>query len=125
MSAMIGVGVDLVDIPRFRKTLERRPGLARRLFVDSELDHVARRADAAPSLAARFAAREATMKVLGVGIGAFGFHDVWVETDPANGRPTLRVAGRARQLADAAGVDRWHLSISHTDAIAVAVVSAD
>lgn len=125
MSAMIGIGIDAVDIARFRRTLERRPGLARRLFVDIELEHVARRADAAPSLAARFAAREAAMKVLGVGLGAFGFHDVWVETDPASGRPSLRVAGRARQLADAAGVDRWHVSISHTESVAVAVVSAD
>lgn len=125
MSATVGVGVDLVDIARFRTTLARRPRLARRLFVDSELDHVARRADAAPSLAARFAAREATMKVLGVGLGAFGFHDVWVESDPSSGRPTLRVAGRARELADAAGIRRWHVSISHTVAVAVAVVSAE
>ena len=125
MSAMVGVGVDVVDIARFRTTLARRPGLARRLFVESELAHVSRRADAAPSLAARFAAREAAMKVLGVGLGAFGFHDVWVESDSASGRPTLRVEGRARELADAAGVDRWHLSLSHTDSVAVAVVSAD
>lgn len=122
---MVGVGIDVVDIARFRTTLARRPGLARRLFVERELEHVSRRADSAPSLAARFAAREATMKVLGVGLGAFGFHDVWVETDPDSGRPQLRVEGRARELAAAAGVERWHLSISHTDTVAVAVVGAD
>lgn len=125
MSGTIGLGVDVVDVDRFRTTLSRRPAIARRLFVDDELEYVSRRADSAPSLAARFAAREATMKVLGVGLGAFGFHEVWVESDPSTGRPELRVAGRAAELARRAGVTRWHLSLSHTDSVAVAVVSAE
>jgi len=125
VSGTVGLGVDMVDVDRFRATLARRPALARRLFVDSELEFVSRRADSAPSLAARFAAREATMKALGVGLGAFGFHDVWVESDPSTGRPALRVAGRAGELARRAGVTRWHLSLSHPDSVAVAVVSAE
>ena len=66
-----------------------------------------------PSLAARFAAREAVMKALGFGLGAFGFHDVWVERRGV-GRAALVVTSRARELADDAAWSRWHLSLSHT-----------
>ena len=76
---MIGIGIDLVDIDRFRRSLERTPTMRTRLFTEVELSYVAAHNDPAPSLAARFAAREAVMKALGVGLGAFGFHDVWVE----------------------------------------------
>ena len=76
---MIGIGVDAVDIERFRQSLARTPGMRTRLFTQSELEYVAPKADPVPSLAARFAAREAVMKALGVGLGAFAFHDVWVE----------------------------------------------
>ena len=76
---MIGIGIDLVDIERFRRSLERTPSMTQRLFTATELAYVAPKVDPVPSLAARFAAREAVMKALGVGLGAFGFHDVWVE----------------------------------------------
>ena len=62
------------------------------------------------------------MKSLGVGLGAFGFHDAWVERD-ASGEPRLVVEGTASKLADAAGVTRFHLSITHTDTLAIAFVA--
>ena len=74
-----GIGVDAVDIERFRTSLERTPSMRERLFTQVELDYVAAKADPVPSLAARFAAREAVMKTMGLGLGAFGFHEVWVE----------------------------------------------
>jgi holo-[acyl-carrier protein] synthase len=95
-----------------------------RLFTDVELAYVAPKADPVPSLAARFAAREATMKALGLGLGAFGFHDVWVERS-ATGAPWLAVTGRAAELAQAAGVQRWHLSLTHSELVAVAYVVAE
>ena len=73
---------------------------------------------------ARFAVREATMKALGVGLGAFDFHDVSVTNSP-EGRPALQVSGRAADIARQRGVAKWHVSISHTDNLAVAVVAAD
>ena len=76
---MIGIGIDVVDIERFRTTLERTPSMRTRVFTQIELDYVAPQSDPIPSLAARFAAREAVMKSLGLGLGAFSFHDVWVE----------------------------------------------
>ena len=90
---MIGIGIDLVDIERFRRSLERTPSMRTRLFTAIELAYVAPKVDPVPSLAARFAAREAVMKALGVGLGAFGFHDVWVERT-ASGQPSLVVTGR-------------------------------
>ena len=95
-----------------------------RLFTPIELAYVAPKLDPVPSLAARFAAREAVMKSLGLGLGAFGFHEVWVER-AASGAPSLVFAGRALDLAREAGVQRWHLSLTHSDLVAVAYVVAE
>ena len=94
-----------------------------RLFTESELAYVEPQVDPVPSLAARFAAREAVMKSLGVGLGAFGFHEVWVDR-AASGQPSLVVTGRAAELADRAGVVTWHLSLTHSDLMAAAYVIA-
>jgi holo-[acyl-carrier protein] synthase len=118
-----GIGVDAVDVERFRRSLERTPTMRERLFVAEELEYVAPKVDPVPSLAARFAAREAVMKALGVGLGAFGFHDVWVSR-AESGAPSLVVMGAASDLATAAGVTTWHLSITHTDTLAIAFVVA-
>lgn len=125
MSAgVIGIGVDVVEIERFRRSLERTPTMRDRLFTPVELAYVAPKLDPVPSLAARFAAREAVMKALGLGLGAFGFHEVWVER-AESGAPSLAITGRAAELADLAGVVRWHLSLTHSDLVAVAYVVAE
>lgn len=121
---MIGIGVDVVEIERFRRSLARTPTMRERLFTEIELAYVAPQADPVPSLAVRFAAREAVMKALGLGLGAFGFHDVWVER-ASSGAPSLAFAGRALELSDEAGVSRWHLSLTHSDLVAVAYVVAE
>ena len=120
---MRGIGIDAVEIGRFRSLLERRPRLLERLFTPAELVSVRRRVDPTPSLAARFAVREATMKALGVGLGAFDFHDVAVENTPG-GEPRLVVTGRAAVIAREAGVNDWKVSITHTDTVAMAIVAA-
>ena len=102
---MRGIGVDVVDVERFRRSLARTPSMRERLFTAVELEYVARKVDPVPSLAARFAAREAVMKALGLGLGAFGFHEVWVEVEES-GAPRLVVTGRARELAADRGVVR-------------------
>ena len=121
---IVGIGIDLVDIERFRRSLERTPTMRQRLFTEAELAYVASQADDAASLAARFAAREAVMKSLGLGLGAFGFHDAWVDRADS-GVPSLVITGRARELADAAGVRSWHLSLTHSDTVAGAYVVAE
>lgn len=120
---IIGIGVDAVDIERFRRSLERTPSMRRRLFTDRELAYVAPKADPVPSLAARFASREAVMKAMGLGLGAFGFHEVWVDRRDS-GEPQLNVTGRAAELANDRGIATWHLSITHTDQVAIAYVVA-
>lgn len=121
---MIGIGVDVVEIERFRRSLERTPTMRERLFTETELAYVAPQNDPVPSLAVRFAAREAVMKSLGLGLGAFGFHEVWVER-AESGAPSLAFAGRAAELSAEAGVSRWHVSLTHSDLVAVAYVVAE
>jgi holo-[acyl-carrier protein] synthase len=120
---IIGIGIDAVDIERFRRSLERTPSMHRRLFTDHELAYVAPKADPVPSLAARFASREAVMKAMGLGLGSFGFHEVWVDRRES-GEPHLNVTGRAAELAAERGIAKWHLSITHTDQVAIAYVVA-
>ncbi|MEN9803878.1 MAG: holo-[acyl-carrier-protein] synthase [Actinomycetota bacterium] len=122
-SFVIGIGVDVVDVVRFRQTLLRTPSMRSRVFTDDELVPLAERNDPVPSLAARFAAREAVMKAMGVGLGAFDFHDVWVASLPT-GQPVLQVSGRADALARERGIASWHLSLTHTDDMAIAYVVA-
>ena len=121
---IIGVGVDAVDIERFRTSLQRTPTMRERLFVAEELAYVEPKADPVRSLAARFAAREAVMKAMGLGLGAFGFHEVWVTRAPS-GAPSLAITGRALELAVDRGITHWHLSITHTDLVAIAHVVAE
>ncbi|MBI4934280.1 MAG: holo-ACP synthase [Actinobacteria bacterium] len=119
-----GVGVDAVDIERFRTSLSRTPSMRERLFTEEELAYVAPKVDPVPSLAARFAAREAVMKAMGLGLGAFGFHEVWV-TRAESGAPSLAITGRALELAVDRGITQWHLSITHSALVAVAHVVAE
>jgi holo-[acyl-carrier protein] synthase len=120
---IIGIGIDAVEIERFRQALERTASLKERLFTAEELSYVQPQVDPTASLAARFAAREAVMKALGVGLGAFDFHDVSV-CRASSGQPDLLVVGRAQQLATDQGIARWHLSLTHTESIALAYVIA-
>jgi holo-[acyl-carrier protein] synthase len=121
---MIGVGIDTVDVARFREIIERTPGIVAKLFTDDERAYCERQQDPAPFFAVRFAAKEATMKSLGVGLGAFGFHDVEVVRSDS-GAPALRISAAAEQLAAEKGVQSWHISLSHTCSTANAVVVAE
>ena len=123
VTGVLGIGIDAVEVDRFRQLLARRPSAANRLFTDGELAYGRRWRDPAPRLAARFAAKEAVMKALGVGLGAFGFHDVEVVSEPS-GAPSLVLRGAAESLATGMGVTGWRLSLTHTDSLAQAVAVA-
>lgn len=118
-----GLGTDVVDLDRFRRSLQRTPGIVERVFTDGERAYANRKRDPVERLAARFAVKEATMKALGVGLGAFSFHDVEV-VKARSGEPSLRLSGRAAELAAARGVREWNVSISHSALVALAVVIA-
>ena len=124
MTSVVGVGIDLVDVGRLSSAMARRPGLAARIFTPAERDSPAAGSRVAERLAARFAAKEATMKALGVGLGAFSLRDVEVVTD-ASGRPSLRLHGAAGERARGLGVGALAVSLSHTATLATAVVVAE
>jgi holo-[acyl-carrier protein] synthase len=123
----VAVGVDVVDLERFESVMTRQKTFLDRVFTPAERDYCDRAK--APSVrceryAARFAAKEAVMKALGCGLGAYGFHDVAVMRDDS-GEPTLLVKGKAAVLADERGITQWLVSLSHTDLVAIALVVAD
>jgi holo-[acyl-carrier protein] synthase len=120
---VIGVGIDLVDVERFRTSLARTPSMRQLMFTEGERAYAETAVDPTERYAARFAAKEAVMKALGVGLGAFGFHDVEVLRDDG-GRPSLRVVGPAQALASERGVGAWQISLTHTATSAGAVVVA-
>jgi holo-[acyl-carrier protein] synthase len=126
---IVGVGVDAVDVSRFRRVLDRRPTFAARCFTEGERSDATGSADAAQSLAARFAAKEAVMKALGSGIGAFSLTDVEVCRRSGAGStrnaPYLVLRGGAAELAGAQGAGTFHLSLTHTDGVAIAFVVAE
>ena len=114
---IVGIGVDVAEIARLKVALERTPGLAVRLFADSE------RGRPIHSLAGTFAAKEAVAKALGAPTG-LSWHDCEVVSDP-DGRPWLTTSGTVLASAAAAGIARWHLSLSHDGGIASAWVIAE
>jgi holo-[acyl-carrier protein] synthase len=121
--SVVGLGIDLVDVERFAAVLARRPRLADRLFSAGEQAYAGSFADPTQSLAARFAAKEAVMKALGVGLGAFAFRDVEVQRQPS-GAPELVLTGRAATLASEREVRSWMISLTHTSSTAAALVVA-
>lgn len=117
----LDVGVDVVDVARLSRVVRLRgPVLCRRVFTPDELRDCH---GSVRRLAARFAAKEATAKALGTGIGPIGWRDVEVCTG-ARGEPALALSGAARAAASERGLDRWAVSLSHDPTYAVAVVVA-
>jgi holo-[acyl-carrier protein] synthase len=120
MGATPGIGIDLVEIARLERALERRPRLRDRVFSDGELAYADRHRRPARQLAARFAAKEAALKALG--IGGLRLHEVEVLGDD-RGRPRLELRGKAAEVAGAQELE-LSVSLSHEREIAVAIVAA-
>jgi holo-[acyl-carrier protein] synthase len=117
----LSTGVDLVDIARIRDAIERHgERFVARIFTETEQRESGGRYS---SLAARFAAKEATAKVLGCGIGVVGWLDIEIRGDE-NHAPHLRLHGEAGKLAKELGLSNWSVSLSHTDGQAIAFVVA-
>jgi holo-[acyl-carrier protein] synthase len=114
----IGVGVDIVDVPRFARALERHPKIVGRLFTEGEQLDARSRPE---RLAARFAAKEAVLKSLHVGFGAAPWRSIEIRRD-ARGVPRVHLHGSAVQLAYQQGVETLHVSLTHTDMTAAAFV---
>ena len=115
-----GVGIDLLEIERLERALERRPRLAERLFTQAERDYAGARARPGQHLAARFCAKEAVAKALG--LEAWSFRDVEVLAGEAG--PSVRLSGAAARRAQDLGVS-VSVSLTHTrrDAAAIALAA--
>ncbi|HYI34532.1 MAG TPA: holo-ACP synthase [Glaciibacter sp.] len=109
-----GIGVDIVDLARFERQIQRTPGLVPRLFTEGE------RALPAHSLAARFAAKEALIKALGDSAGAT-WHELEVVTE-ASGNPGFVLSGNALDALAVRGITSVHLTMTHDAGIACAFV---
>lgn len=117
-------GVDLVHVPRLRAALERHAAFEARVFTAKERAYCRTHPDPVPHLAARFAAKEAALKALGLGITGLGVDAalLGVEVVRAGGPPTLCLSGRAARAARRLGVVESTLSLSHDGDTALASV---
>ena len=115
----LSTGIDLIEIERIQKALDRHgERFLKRIYTQAEITNAR---GSAPELAVRFAAKEATSKALGTGIGPVS----WVEMEILNersGKPILRLSGRAKAIAQAQGFETWSVSLTHSKGIAAAVV---
>ncbi len=120
---VIGLGTDLAEIDRIERSIERfGERFLTRIFTPLEIAYCTRKKAAAESFAARFAAKEAGAKALGTGIShGVSWHEFEVLREPS-GKPSLRLTGRAAQLAAALGVTHTALSLTHSRNLAMAVV---
>lgn len=116
-----GVGVDVIEIERIVRALERRPRFGERCFTEAETAYCLSRAFPAQHFAARFAAKEAVGKALGRGMTR------WREVEVVRGRgaPTVALHGHYARWAADRGVHRIHLSLTHSKGLAVAVAVAE
>ncbi len=119
--APLRVGVDLIEVERIVALLARYGDrFSGRVFTERELALCGRRPD---RLAARYAAKEAVAKALGTGIGAVSWREIEVLVDES-GRPVLHLHGAAACIALELGLRHWDVSLSHTQAHAIAMVAA-
>jgi holo-[acyl-carrier protein] synthase len=120
---IIGLGVDIAEVPRIKAAIERRgQPFLRRVFTPNEIEYCERFKNKFERYAGRFAAKEATMKALGTGWrGGIRWVDLEVVRQQS-GRPTIALAGQAAKIAAALGVRRISVSITHTASQALAQV---
>ena len=122
---VVGVGIDLAKVSEVRDSIQRfGDRYLNKLFTLDEVDYCRLSADPAPRLAARFAAKEATIKALKVEGAQPAWTSMEVRRSPLGWCDEIRLTGKARTLADERGISRLLVSLSHEDNEAVAIVVA-
>jgi holo-[acyl-carrier protein] synthase len=115
---IVGIGLDIVDVARWARALDK---IEDQVFTPAELAACADRVDRTEALAARFAAKEACLKALQAGIRDGALRQIEVGSDPS-GAPTIRLDGRLEAVARERCVRNAHVSLSHQEGFAAAVV---
>ena len=123
---LVGTGIDIVEIERIAKSIERYGDrFLEKIFTSGEIAYCGRKKNFAESYAARFAAKEAGAKALGTGIQhGVAWKELEVRRLPGH-RPTLHLTGRALEFANRLGVTHVSLSLTHTEALAMASVQLE
>jgi len=123
---VIGVGTDLIEIARIERSVERfGDAFLQRVYTPGEIAYCQSKRNAAESLAARFAAKEAGAKALGTGISrGVSWREFEVRRLPGQ-RPELHLSGRAAEIAKGLGIRRLALSLTHSRSVSMAVVVAE
>ncbi|MCR3760558.1 holo-ACP synthase [Clostridium felsineum] len=118
-----GVGVDIIEIERIKRAIDRNNNFIEKLFSDKEKEYITDKKIMAQYIAGRFSAKEAVSKALGTGFRGFGFKDIEIHKDKL-GKPIVILNGRAKAIAEDIGDYQIELSISHDrdKAIAYAVM---
>lgn len=120
MSEIVGVGIDVVEVERLRTAMARwGDRLLAKLFTEGELARAHTLLNRPVRLAARFAAKEAVMKALGVGQMAVGWREIEIGTD-RDGKPHVLLHGAAQRTAESRGVAEVVVSLTHTSSLAAA-----
>lgn len=120
---IVGIGVDIIEINRIEKAMNRSPNFITKMFSKNEIEYLKSRNMRAESVAGRFAAKEAVSKALGTGFLEFDFKDIEIDRTTL-GKPIVFLKGKAKKLDKKWGKYKIHLSISHSkeNAIAYAVL---
>ena len=122
---LISQGVDIVDILRIKHVMERRKLFKKKVFTSYETSFCSARSNPFPHFAARFAAKEACLKALGIGLGGFGgvnrLKEIEVKSEQT-GQPIIFLSGSVKKLTIAKSITQITVSLSHTHELAVATV---
>jgi holo-[acyl-carrier protein] synthase len=118
---ILGLGVDLADIARVERVLDRYPRFAERCFTEHEREYARRFASPARRYAARFAGKEAVMKSLGTGWRRIRWQDIEIT---GGGKPTVNMYGAAARRAEGLGITDVLVTITHTDTSALVMAVA-
>ncbi|SHJ94071.1 holo-[acyl-carrier-protein] synthase [Hathewaya proteolytica DSM 3090] len=116
---IIGIGTDIIEIERIKKSLENRDAFLKKLFSKIEIENLEKRKYRPEFVAGKFAAKEAVAKALGTGFRDFQFKDIVIENN-ALGKPVVSLFGKAAIIAEKNGQYKMHLSISHSETHAIA-----
>lgn len=119
----LGIGTDIFEIERMKIRLKKQPSFAKGVFTNNEINYCNQFKNKAQKFAARYAAKEAFLKALGTGWrDGIAFKDIEVFNNDL-GKPGIKLSGITKKMAGTMGVTEIHLSISHTNDLAIAFVS--
>ena len=119
---VIGIGIDIIDVERVRKLAEKNPRFLERIFTPKEIDYCSKKKNRYQNLAARFAAKEAFLKAIGLGFrNGIYWTDIEVENDPM-GKPLFSFHRKAKEVLETHRIHKALLTLSHDRPYAVAHV---